>query len=83
MDAEFAKYLIGQGAFGLVAGLLFHFYRRDVSRFTDLWRGQSDALIAVVKENTASNVHLITLIDALHRRLDADSPSTRRFPRDS
>ena len=72
MDADFIKYLVGQGAFGVVAGLLFHFYRRDVQQFTNLWRGQSEQLIMVVKENTASNVHLITLIDALHRRLDRE-----------
>jgi hypothetical protein len=73
MDAEAVKYLVGQGGFAVAFLLLFHFYRKDVKGYTDLWRGQSEALIGVVKENTASNIHLITLIDALHRRLDTDA----------
>ena len=70
-DPEFVKWLLTLGVGGVLAAFMFHFYRKDVRQYTDLWRGQAEALITVVKENTASNTKLIALLDALHRRLDA------------
>ncbi len=58
------------GIGGLVAGLIFFFYRKDVKQYTELWKTTSEQLIAVIKENTASNTRMIVLLDALHRRLD-------------
>jgi len=72
MDPEFVKWLATLGVGGVLAGFMFHFYRKDVRQFTDLWRGQSEALMLIVKENTSSNTKLTTMIDALHRRLDRD-----------
>jgi len=70
MDSDTLKWAIGQGGFAVAFIVLFHFYRKDVKSYTDLWRSVSDALIEVVKDNTASNTRLTVLIDALHRRLD-------------
>lgn len=73
MDGEFIKWLATLGVGGVLAAFMFHFYRKDVKQFTDLWKGQSEMLVQVVKENTASNTKLVTLIDAMHRRLDAEN----------
>jgi len=69
-DVEFIKWFATLGVGGILAGVMFVFYRRDLRQYTDMWKGQSDDLIQVVKENTASNTKLVTVIDALHRRLD-------------
>lgn len=70
MDADFVKWFATLGVGGILAAFMFFFYRKDVKQYTDLWKGQAEALIVVVKENTASNTKLIMLIDALHRRID-------------
>lgn len=72
MEPDFVKWMIGQGGIAIAFVVLFHFYRKDVKSYTDQWRGQSEALIEVVKDNTASNTRLIVLIDALHRRMDRE-----------
>lgn len=72
MDTEFFKYLTTLGVGGILAGFMFHFYRQDVRGYTDLWRGQAEALVLVVKDNTAALTKLVTLVDALHQRLDRD-----------
>lgn len=53
-DMEFVKWLTSMGVGGTIAGLMFMFYRKDVKLYTDQWRGQSEALLQVVKENTAA-----------------------------
>lgn len=91
VDAEFVKFMATLGVGGVLAAFMFHFYRKDVRQYTDLWRGQSEALIQVVKENTASNTRLISVIDTLQvsngrlialfdwvqRRRSSDAPSDR------
>lgn len=72
MDAEFVKWLSTLGIGGILAGLMFLFYRKDVKQYTELWQSQASILMTVVKENTASNTKLITVIEALHRRLDGN-----------
>ena len=69
MDNEFAKWLATLGVGGALAGFMFMFYRRDVRAYTEEWRNQSQTLMQVVKENTASNTKLIAVIDALHQRI--------------
>ena len=73
MDNDVTKLSLSQGGFAVALVLLFHFYRKDLRGYVNLWKGQSEALIEVVKENTASNTQLITIIHALHRRLDRDA----------
>lgn len=78
VDAEFIKWFATLGVGGILAAFMFHFYRRDVREYTEQWRGQSELLVQVVKENTASNTRLVTVIEALHRRLDSEQPTGRK-----
>ena len=61
-------FLCGVG--GVLAGMMFFFYRKDVKSYTELWKTQTSMLVEVVKENTRSNVQLTGVVDALHKRLD-------------
>ena len=70
VDAEFVKWIATLGVGGILAAFMFHFYRKDVKLYTDQWRGQTEMLTMVVKENTAAMTKLVTVIDALHRRMD-------------
>lgn len=72
MDNEFFKYLTTLGVGGVLAGLMFFFYRKDVQQYTELWRSSTSTLIQVVQDNTKSNVQMVSLLDAMHRRMDAD-----------
>ncbi len=45
-------YLAPLGIGGILAAFMFVFYRQDMKSSADLWHGQSDALLKVVKENT-------------------------------
>lgn len=67
MDAEFAKWLATLGVGGVLAGLMFMFYRKDVKQYTELWKTSTDQLILIVKDNTASNTRLITLLENQER----------------
>ena len=67
MDAEFAKWLATLGVGGVLAGLMFLFYRKDVKQYTELWKSATDSLMTVVKENTVSNTRLITLLENQER----------------
>jgi len=69
---EFVKSLASWGVGGVLAGIMFLYYRRDIRSMTDFWKVQTEMLVGAVKENTASNVKLISVIDSLHRRLDAN-----------
>lgn len=71
-DTEFVKWFATLGVGGVLAGLMFMFYRKDVKQYTDLWKGQSDALLQVVKDNTVAITKMDATVDALHRRLDRD-----------
>ena len=87
LDNEFIKWLAGLGVGGVLAGMLFMFYRKDVRQFTELWKLQSDReaartemLIGVVKENTQSNTQLVEMIRSLHKRMDANPlPPRQQF----
>ena len=67
MDSEFIKWLATLGIGGVLAGFMFMFYRKDVKSYTELWKTASDQMIAIVKENTASNTKLISLIESQER----------------
>ena len=66
-DPEFWRGVIGQGGATVIAVLVFLAYRKDL-------KSTADVLMAVVRENTASNVELISLIRSLHQRLDGERP---------
>jgi len=67
MDGEFIKWIATLGVGGVLAGFMFVFYRKDVKMYTDLWKLTTEQLVTVVKENTASNTKLITLIESQER----------------
>jgi len=69
MDTEFIKYLSTLGLGGILAAFMFHFYRKDVERYTELWRGQSEQLIQVVKENTTAITSNAEITKALHKHI--------------
>jgi hypothetical protein len=78
-DTEFWKWITTLGVGGVLAGFMFWFYRKDTQAYADLWKGQTEALITVVKENTAAVTAMMVTLQALHRRLDreeADTPDT-------
>jgi hypothetical protein len=69
-DAESGKFIATLGVGGILAAFMFLFYRRDVQIYTNLWKGQSEQLTQVVKENTAAITRNTVIIEALHRRDD-------------
>lgn len=66
-DAEFTKWITTLGVGGVLAGFMFAFYRKDVKQYTELWKLATEQLTSIVKENTASNVKLISLIESQER----------------
>lgn len=69
-DEEFIKFLMTLGVGGVIAGLIFVFYRKDVRIYTDQWKGQSEMLTHVVKDNTAAVTANTEVMRSMHRRLD-------------
>lgn len=69
---DLLKQLPGLGIGGLLAALIFYWYRQDVERYTVQWKGQSEMLMKVVMENTASNTAMSSLIQSLHAHLISD-----------
>jgi len=67
VDTEFTKWLITLGVGGVLAGFMFVFYRKDVKQYTELWKTVAEQLTTIVKDNTASNVKLISLIENQER----------------
>lgn len=64
---EFFKWLITLGVGGVLAGFMFVFYRKDIKQYTELWKTTSEMLMQTVKDNTASNVKLINMLEAIER----------------
>lgn len=67
LDPDFIKWISTLGIGGVLAAFMFVFYRKDVQQYTELWRSTADQLMGVVKDNTASNVKLIALIESQER----------------
>lgn len=66
-DPEFYKWLASLGVGGLLGAFMFMFYRKDVKQYTELWKMATDQFMSIVKENTASNAKLISLIENQER----------------
>lgn len=67
LDGEFVKWLATLGIGGILAGFIFIFYRKDIRQYTELWKITADQLMLIVRENTASNVKLIILLESRER----------------
>ena len=63
MDADAIKWLSGLGVGGILAGMMFFVYRKDALQMQDAWKGQSQMLMQVVKENTAAVAALIAIVN--------------------
>lgn len=68
-DPEFVKWFATLGIGGILAAFMFVFYRKDVHQFTELWKDTTQTLMTVVKENTTSNIKLISLIESQERNM--------------
>lgn len=67
LEPEFAKWLITLGVGGALAAFIFIFYRKDSKLETGFWRAATEQLIIVIKENTASNTKVISLMESIER----------------
>lgn len=78
LDPDFLKFLASLGVGGIIAGLIFMWYRKDVRTFTDQWKGQSEMLMTVVKENTTAITANTELTRAIHQELNENRDLRRR-----
>jgi 5-methylthioribose kinase len=67
IDPEFVKWFTTLGIGGILAAFMFVFYRKDVQMYTELWKSTSLMLMEVIKDNTASNVELISMLRTQER----------------
>ena len=67
MDAEFIKWFATLGVGGVLAAFMFFFYRKDVKQYTEQWKAATEQFMTIVKENTASNAKLISMIETQER----------------
>lgn len=77
---EFTKYLATLGVGGVLAGIMFMFYRKDVRMYTDLWKAQTELMMKVVQENTASNTKLSEQSAAQARLVEMMMSLVQRIP---
>lgn len=68
---ELWKYSATLGCGGLLAFAMFLFYRKDTQANAAAWKGQSDALLTVVKDNTAAMAHLQTSTVSLQQSVQS------------
>ena len=85
MSPDDLKWAVGQGGFALAFVVLFHFYRKDIKSYTDLWQATTKELMQLTKDNTtsntlntASNMQLINVVNQLETRLLDIRPGGRR-----
>lgn len=71
------QWLAQLGVGGAFAALLFHFYRKDVRSYSELWQAQAtenrkmtETVIALVATTTSTMTENTQVLNALHRRID-------------
>lgn len=64
------------GIGGVLAWGMFQVYRKDMQRNNDLWKGQSEMLMQVVKENTAAITSIQFHIQQSERAVNTKSRAT-------
>lgn len=69
--SEYARFFATLGVGGTLAALIFWFYRVDANNHAQAWKGQSDALIRVVTDNTAAMTSLQATTAALTTTVEA------------
>ena len=73
-ETDIIKYLAPLGVGGILAGIMFFVYRKDAIQWQEAWKGQTQMLVQVVKENTAAVTALIGKLDAERNRTRRDDP---------
>ena len=69
MDAEMIKWISGLGVGGVLAGVIFAAYRKDMRAFAEQWKGQTEVLISVVRDNTAAFTRNTEVVQSLHAHM--------------
>jgi hypothetical protein len=70
MNGELIQWFGTMGVGGVLAGFMFYFYRKDVKQYTELWKGQTELLVSVVREVSSNIATNTECVKALHRRID-------------
>ena len=65
MDDNTLRFLASLGVGGVLAGTIASIYRKDSREWQDAWKGQSQMLLQVVKENTAA---ITALTEKINRK---------------
>jgi hypothetical protein len=68
-STPFLQWAATLGVGGVLALAMFYVYRKDMSRYVDLWKGQSDALLLVVKENVTAVTAMAVLMEVIRNEL--------------
>lgn len=68
MDNKLIELLSTLGIGGILAGFIFIVYRKDMKQYVELWRTTTEQLLTIVKENTASNTKLVSVIEDMEYR---------------
>lgn len=66
-NTDFIKWFATLGIGGVLAGFMFIFYRKDIKQYAELWKSVSEQLIIIVKEDVASNIKLVTMLETWER----------------
>lgn len=80
MDLEFVKWLATLGVGGALAGMMFLVYRKDMRELTAQWRGQTEMLMEVVKDNTQAMTQNTAVVQSLHQHISSGG-DRREHPR--
>lgn len=72
MDIELAKYFATLGVGGIIAAIMFIFYRKDAKNWTDQWKGQTDMLMKVVQSNTEAITSNTEVVRAFNNKVGND-----------
>lgn len=83
MEGLNPEFLTSLGVGGVLALVMFYTYRKDVQHYTEMWKGQSEALITVVKDNSVAITRNTSVVESLHKRLDNELRHHREEDRES
>lgn len=83
IDPDLSKWFATLGVGGVLASMMFFFYRKDIKQYTELWKAQSELLIQVVKDNTVAVTKNTAVVETLHKRLDGELRHFREEDRHS
>jgi hypothetical protein len=65
VETELITYLVPLGVGGVLAGAMFLVYRKDAIQWQEAWKGQSQMLVQVIKENTVAVTALVMKLDSV------------------